>query len=202
MKKKTKVIWIVILGAFIAVASWRIFVSGQTGMAFEQNSANQTIVVHIAGAVVNPGVVILPLDARMNDALAVAGLHEEADSEVINLAQKLKDGQKIYIPFKGEASEVLTEEAVDEDGGTAAAGTARAQTQAQAQSQPQGKININTAGSGQLQSLPGIGPAKAANIIAYRKENGLFVSIDELKNVTGIGEKTFESLADYITVGP
>ncbi|MCL1791723.1 MAG: helix-hairpin-helix domain-containing protein [Peptococcaceae bacterium] len=203
MKRKTKVIWIVILGAFIAIAAWRLFVSGQTGMTFEQNPANQTIVVHMAGAVMNPGIVTLPLDARMNDALAVVGLHEEANSDVINLAQKLKDGQKVYIPFMDEESDVLTEDSVDEYGAATVAGVAvSGNGKAPSQPQARGKININTASASLLQTLPGIGPSKAANIIVYRSENGLFASPEELMNVSGIGEKTYESLADSITVGP
>lgn len=197
MRRRGQIIWGGILGILVIVAGWKILVPGQTGVSFEQSPGNQNIVVHITGAVETPGVITLPLDARLSDALAIAGLNEEADSQAINMAQKLKDGQKIYIPYQGESGDVNLEDDPDQNGGAVPVMSATSGT-----NKAQGKININTASLSQLQSLPGIGPSKAASIIAYRKDHGLFMSIEELRNVSGIGSVTFEKLADYITVGP
>ncbi|MCL1917387.1 MAG: helix-hairpin-helix domain-containing protein [Peptococcaceae bacterium] len=204
MRRRNQIIWGVILGLVVIAGAVKIFMPGQAGMTFQAGGSGGTgdagaggpkIAVHVAGAVKNPGLVYLPLDARVSDALAEAGLLDEADRDKINLAQKLKDGQRIYIPYKGEAGEGEGEDGSGGGGGSSGDGTS-------SDGMSGGKVNINTANSSQLQRLPGVGPAIAERIIAYRTANGVFVSPEDLMNVSGIGQKTYEKLADQITVGP
>ena len=108
------------------------------------------------------------------------GLTENADIEGINRAETVLDGQKIIIYAKGQDDE-------SKNSSTGAIDSS-------------GKININSADIEQLQQIPGVGPVTADKIIQYRQDNGRFSSIDDIKNVSGIGEKTFEKLKDYITV--
>ena len=104
------------------------------------------------------------------------GLTEDADIEDLNRAEEVIDGQKIVIYSKDSDAENKLSESSS------------------------GKININRADSDKLQEIPGVGPATAQKIIEYREENGKFKSIEDIKNVSGIGSKTFESLKEYITV--
>ena len=109
----------------------------------------------------------------------------------INRAEFLLDGQKIYIPSL----------AMDEDGNIIeAAPSAGAADASGSSGTVSGKVNINTAGSEQLQTLNGVGPATAQKIIDYRQSNGSFSSVEDIKNVSGIGDKTFEKLKDSITI--
>ncbi len=144
-----------------------------------------TIMVDVAGAVVNPSVVELPEGSRVFEAVEKAGgLTAEGDTGAINQAEILSDGQKIYIPTKQEMKD-----AENNGGFSVSSGSGK-----------QGLININTANSAALQELPGVGPATAEKIISYRSENGKFKSIEDLKNVSGIGDKTFEKMKSKITV--
>ncbi|MCF6096623.1 helix-hairpin-helix domain-containing protein [Thermovorax subterraneus] len=139
------------------------------------------IVVHVAGAVKNPGVYELKEGSRVIDAVKAAGGYiSEADVTGINLAKKLQDEDKIYIPRLGESA------AFDGVSGGV--------------SPPDGKININSAGIDELDKLPGIGLALAQRIIDYRNQHGPFKSIEELKNVSGIGEKRFEEIKNLVKV--
>lgn len=142
--------------------------------------------VDVKGAVENPGVYEVMLDERVIDVIEKAGgLKEGADETKINFAGRLTDEMVLYIPLIGE------------EGGNmiVSAGSSSSST-----SQGDDKININKATSDELQNLPGIGPSKAEAIIAYREDSGFFQTIDDLKLVTGIGDKTFEKLQDLITV--
>lgn len=147
------------------------------------------IIVDVAGAVKKPSVVELPEGSRVFEAIEKAGgLTGDADLSTTNQAEILTDGQKIYIPTKHELEE--------SQAGASSSGMAERSSGA-AQSK---RININTADSQTLQQLRGIGPATADKIINYRKENGKFKTIEDLKNVSGIGDKTFEKLKDKITI--
>lgn len=149
------------------------------------------VVVDVKGAVKRPGVYALPAGSRVVDAVNEAGgFLEEADPERINLAQPLTDGMAFRVPFKGE-------EEVPNDGPAAAfsSGTGISGGAGMA-----AKININTATAAELDTLPGIGPAKAEAIIQYRTEHGPFRHVDELLEVPGIGEKTLQNLRELITV--
>lgn len=146
------------------------------------------IMVDVAGAVVNPAVVKLPEGSRVFEAVEKAGgLAADADTRIINQAEILTDGQKLYIPTKQELEENQTL-------------NSPSNFTYQKQAGGSGLININTADSDTLQQLTGVGPATAEKIINYRNENGKFMTIEDIKNVSGIGDKTFEKFKDRITV--
>ncbi|MEW5763126.1 MAG: ComEA family DNA-binding protein [Bacillota bacterium] len=145
------------------------------------------IAVHVAGAVANPGVYRLPAGARVADAVRKAEPLPDADLNALNLAKVLKDGEKIPVPVKAA---VLAAPGSPGASPVAAQGGATGDT----------RININTADAAELDRLPGIGPALAERIVRYREENGPFASVDDLLNVSGIGEKKLEGLRDYATV--
>lgn len=143
------------------------------------------IFVHVLGAVARPGLFELKNGARVMDAIAAAGgLTAEADPAGVNLARTLSDGEQFYVPRPGELPP----------------GLPAAPTAAGAGTPPMTKINLNTATVADLDSLPRIGPSMAQRIIDYRATNGRFTSVDGLRDVAGIGDKTFEALKDLITV--
>ena len=163
----------------------------------ENNSAMQIeippVIIHIAGAVKNPGVYQLKPTDRIVDAVKIAGgAAEEANLDLINLAALLEDGQKIIVPYK----------AYSETGEEINANTYNQVVSAYSSSpgSTSAKININTANATMLQTLSGIGPVLSGRIIEYRNQNGLFGVIDDIKDVSGIGEKKFEGIKDLICV--
>ena len=142
----------------------------------------EKIKVHVAGAVVTEGLVELEEGARVEDAIKGAGgTTINANIKDINLAQKLQDGQKIYIPKQDEEEKYKIENNNENISNV-------------------GKININTATQTELELLTGIGPSMAGKIISYRNKNGKFKSIDEIKEVSGIGEAKFEMIKEEITI--
>lgn len=144
------------------------------------------IIVHLDGAVKNPGILTLAPGARLKDALeAAGGLLPDADMQNINLAVTLQDGEKIWIPTLPPQSTSLTTPNV---------------AQQPSPERVTKLVNINTASQEELETLPGIGPVLAQRIIAYRTEHGPFKTIEEILNVVGIGSKTFEKIKDLITV--
>lgn len=139
----------------------------------------QVICIQVAGAVNKPGVYDLPAGSRVFAAIeAAGGLSDLADDSDINQASLLEDGQKIYVYSIEERKQLESEKAAEEDG----------------------LININTATEAELTSLPGIGQAKAAQIIAYRNENGDFASVEDVKNVSGIGDGIFKQIYSLIKI--
>ncbi len=149
----------------------------------EETNQVDTIKVYITGQVVRPGVYSISEDKRLIDAIEQAGgFTPDADLNRINLAAKVADEGMYYVPAVGE--ETLPDLSISHSNGQAAAG----------------RININQADQSQLETLTGIGPAKAQKIIEYRDEHGGFQSIEEIMNVSGIGEKTFENIKDQISV--
>jgi len=149
------------------------------------STEQSTVVVDIKGQVVSPGVYTLPLESRIIDAIALAGgLLPNADGRVLNLASKLTDEMVIYVPEVGEVAPEIKS----------------IPTQQEETSEGQSLVNINTADETQLMTLSGIGPSKAKAILAYRNEHGQFNTIEDLKSVTGIGDRTFENLKDFISV--
>ncbi|MFJ8262231.1 helix-hairpin-helix domain-containing protein [Rummeliibacillus sp. NPDC094406] len=170
--------------------------SEQKGIKEQGVVATTSIMVDVKGAVKNPGVYKLDADSRVIDAILLAGGYaKNAQSRQINHAQKLQDEMVIYVPQKGEKVEEVL--AVSSAETTTSVPSTQDGTMNTAKSD---LVNINTADESGLTTLNGIGPAKAKAIIAYRTENGPFKTIEDLKNVTGIGEKTFESLKDYLTI--
>lgn len=158
------------------------------GGEFQSEDVPLSIIVDVQGAVKFPGVYELTEEERLIDAIQAAGGYEtEADTRLINHAQKVTDEMFIYIPRIGE--DPLEEPLFT----TVQTGNANSGNQ-------DGLVNLNTATEAELTTLAGIGPSKAAAIIQYREEQGKFQSIEELKNVTGIGDKTFEKLQNEITV--
>lgn len=144
-----------------------------------------TILVDVKGAVVSEGLYELPVGSRVNDAIqAAGGLLETADKTAINLAQKLADEALVYVASQGENRSLL----------------ATAQPTAGGQASASGKVNLNTADLDQLQTITGIGAKRAQDIIAYRESSGGFTSVDDLKNVSGIGDKTLEKIREEVTV--
>ncbi|TSB46786.1 helix-hairpin-helix domain-containing protein [Alkalicoccobacillus porphyridii] len=147
----------------------------------------EEIVVDVKGAVQMPGVYTLEVGSRIDDAIrAAGGLTEKADSNQINFAMLLHDEMLIYAPEEGDESHASINMTNQLDSGLGSA--------------QQSLVNINTATENELTTLNGIGPSKAASIISYREENGSFQTIEELTNVSGIGDKSFEKLKDEITV--
>lgn len=140
------------------------------------------VVVHAAGAVVHPGLYRLAGDARIADALdAAGGPAADADLDGVNLAARVADGERIYVPRKGEVA----------PGAPAAGGPGVA---------PAGPLDLNTATAEQLDALPGIGPATAEAIISYRQQHGRFRSVEELVEVRGIGEAKLAALRSKLRV--
>ncbi len=149
------------------------------------------IVVHIAGEVKKPGIITLNEGARIADAISLAGgTTKQANLDEINLAYKLEDGQKIYIPNIKEKNTVNTY-VTSQNGQSSISSANNIENK---------KININKASKDQLETLPGVGSAIASRIIEYRNENGNFKNIEDLKNVKGIGEAKYDGLKDLITV--
>jgi len=151
-----------------------------------------SVIIHISGAVKNPGVYQLKSTDRVVDAVEIAGgITERANPDAINLAALLKDGQKIIIPYK-----ISNQVTVESDKNI----SKNIEEVYSSSSSPSDQININTADDHTLQSLPGIGPVLSQKIIDYRNQNGLFEVIDDIKDVSGIGEKKFEGIKDLICV--
>lgn len=145
----------------------------------EKNTSSDMVKVDVKGEVHNPGVYTMTDETRVDDAIKEAGgMTEWADPASVNLAQRIQDEMVIFVASNQATS-------TESDEGNALAGE---------------KVSINRASASEMETLNGIGPSKAANIIKYREENGPFSSVEDLVNVPGIGEKTLESLKERITV--
>jgi competence protein ComEA len=149
--------------------------------------------VYVCGAVRTPGVVRVPAGARVADALDLAGgPTSRAELAAVNLAAKVVDGQQVLVPEKGQAAVAPATASAAGAGSSTGAGLAAAPAG--------GLVNINTATLEQLDALQGVGPSTAQKIIDYRTANGPFSSIDDIKNVSGIGDAKFAAMKDAITV--
>ncbi|HLQ97787.1 MAG TPA: helix-hairpin-helix domain-containing protein [Candidatus Dormibacteraeota bacterium] len=138
-----------------------------------------SIVVDIKGEVIEPGIYELAIDSRVNDVIELAGgFSSEADQTYVNLAQKVHDEMLIIVPKQGEI----------------------AATQEVIASSSSDKVRMNYATQEEVETLSGIGPSKAQAIIQYREEHGLFKSVEDLLNISGIGEKTLEKIKDDIQI--
>jgi competence protein ComEA len=147
----------------------------------------QPIQVHVSGAVVSPGLYHLPPNSRAGDAVqAAGGLLPDAYTQTLNLAAVVPDGARVFVPSQP------TPAAPDQNDSTAPSRSISIDIG--------GSININMANQEELESLPGIGPALAERIIAYREANGPFSTIEEIQEVDGIGPKKFEDIKNLIIV--
>ncbi|HUS15404.1 MAG TPA: ComEA family DNA-binding protein [Chloroflexia bacterium] len=174
-------------------------VAGQTpsaALTVAAAPAPGSVTVYVTGAVVRPGVYTLPAGARVADLLALAGGPAPgADMERTNLAARLADAEHLTIPHLGTQGPVDILSPIGP--ATAGLGVGPGATKA-----PALLLNINTADEVALAVLPGIGPALAARIVAYRVEHGLFARLEAVQDVPGIGPKLFERMRPYISLGP
>lgn len=150
----------------------------------EDNQAT-LMLVDVKGAVKNPGVYEASEGERVNDIINKAGgILQNGEKNAVNFAMKVTDEMIIYVPYIGEEEEAAIDEASNQA----------------SLSSSEGLININKASETELLELPGVGPSKAAAIIEYREQNGGFSAKEDIKNITGIGEKTYEKLEPLISI--
>lgn len=148
------------------------------------------IKVYIIGEVQSPGVVELEYGARIEDAIIQAGgTTNKSDLSRLNLAFLLEDGVKIIVPSVDDVLQEQEDQYEENYNGGLNQDSGK-----------NSKININTAQANELENLPGVGASLAEKIVKFREENGKFKNIEDLKNVSGIGERKFESLKDYIKI--
>lgn len=164
--------------------------SSSSQMTIESTSTskeNTDWYVDVKGAVKAPGMYKIKEGMRLMDAVDQAGgFLEEADRNQVNFSKLLTDQEVVFIPKIGETPPTVQ--------------AGEASTVGDSSSDEKGKVNINTADSTELQTLSGIGEKKAQDILNYREENGSFQKVEDLLNVSGIGEKTLENLRDFITI--
>lgn len=164
---------------------------GKSGSSGEGQSAGEaeqaeTVCVYVCGAVKSPGVYELKSDARVFQAIEMAGgMTDEAAPDVVNQARTVSDGEQIYVPTAAEAE---------------AQGAGVGESTSITGADGSGKVNINTAGKEELMTLTGIGEAKAQSILTYREEHGAFGSIEELMEIGGIKEGVFNKIKEDITI--
>ncbi|MCG1008899.1 helix-hairpin-helix domain-containing protein [Salinicoccus sp. ID82-1] len=157
--------------------------SGEEASSAEESVLVENIFVEVKGAVKHPGVFELPPDARVKNVLEMAQLEPEADLLTVNQSMKLVDEMVIHVPKVGEETAAIEAPGPTDEGASG-----------------EDKVNINTASIEELTTLNGIGEKKAQLFIDYREENGLFMKLEDIKNISGIGDKTYESLEPYITI--
>jgi len=179
----------ILLGLLLAGGIW-IAARAPEGESIQLRPAptSEPIQVHVAGAVVRPGLYDLPEGSRVMDAVdAAGGFVADADKNSLNLAARVEDAERLDIPFIVGSAPAMQESFTVISEGTPSTSN-------------EDLVNINTASAEELDTLPGIGPTTAQNIIAYRDENGPFGSIEDIVNVSGIGAATYDGIKDLITV--
>lgn len=206
LERRQQLILLILVGVIIFGGGYRFAqikersaAAAKPTLETNDQSREKNLSVHVLGAVANPGVYVLPADTRVIDAVNKAVPLGEADLDSLKLAAKVIDGQDINVPFKNDQNGLAAAGSraaapANTTGSsvfTPAAGTGIAAT---------GLVNINTADQAQLDTLPGIGSSLAQRIIQYRETYGPFKDIEDLKDVSGIGDKNFENLKDMITV--
>lgn len=153
----------------------------------KENTISKNVTIYVSGEVNNPGIVTIESDKRLYDAVEkLGGVTQNADLNRINLAIKLNDEEHYIIPKIGEDNIISQDISVNNIDTI--------------KNEQTSKININTATIEELDNLPGVGEATANKILNYREENGMFKSIDEVKNVNGIGEKKYIDIKDKICI--
>ncbi|MFC3687863.1 helix-hairpin-helix domain-containing protein [Aquipuribacter hungaricus] len=198
--------------------------SGEPGLVYDAGGANAggtaggapaagasvaqagPLVVHVDGAVEQPGVVTVPAGSRVADAVAAAGgVTAEADTRLVNLARPLADGELVVVPLPGEAAQPGTGGAPGPGTGSGAAGSGGGDSGGAGPGGAGGPaagglLDVNTADAAALDALPGIGPVLAARIVEHRDAVGPFASVDDLGSVSGIGPAVLADIADLVTV--
>lgn len=178
---------------------------------YKNTESSEKIYVYITGEVNSPGVVLLNNGSRIVDAIeAAGGVTDKANITKVNLVYILQDGMKINIPNQNDLKnnenfEYITMSSGDEKNDANINNSASNTSSEKSSSNKESAfkisvVNINTATQTELETLPGIGPSLALKIINYRKENGKFSSIEDIKNVSGIGDAKFENIKNYIKV--
>lgn len=160
--------------------------------ADEEEEEYEEIILHIVGAVKNPGIVKIKEGSRIVDVIeAAGGVLEDADTSKINLAYVVEDGQKIFVPSITDEITEETEYVTSKSGDNIIIDNNEGENI---------MVNINKGTQTELETLPGIGPAMALRIIEHRKENGNFENIEDIKNVKGIGDAKYENIKNNICV--
>lgn len=176
-----------------------IEINQENSISTKEENESQKIIIHITGQVKNEGIYELEENSRIADCIEKAGgLTNEANIKEINLAYILEDGMKIYIPKINEdyknvdnTDAYVSKENSNIDNNNKNINTSKSTSKTT-------KININTASQTELETLPGIGTSTALKIINYRKENGKFNNIEDIKKVSGIGDSKFSKIKDLI----
>ncbi len=154
---------------------------------------NALVSIYICGAVNKPGVYKVSKGSIVDDVLkAAGGLTDDAAKDMVNLAKSVSDGDMIYFPYESEKDDYKNNPDF---------ARGRDSSKSDDEKESGGLVNINTATKDELTTLPGIGDAKAESIISYREANGAFSSCEDIKNVSGIGDKLYDRIKDYISVG-
>jgi len=207
LERKQQLILLIVVGALLFAGGVKYAqVKGRAAEADKPvlqksgESEKREIMVHVAGAVARPGVYHLPRGSRVADAVEKAGVGADANIDAINLAAALTDGQKVIVPAKEVVSPAGTGGAGTDAGRGNPFAVPAGGSSTGGKTSAAALVNINTADAAQLDTLPGIGPALAQRIIQYRETNGPFQSIEDIKNVSGIGDKKFDDLKDLISV--
>ncbi|WCC80651.1 helix-hairpin-helix domain-containing protein [Cutibacterium equinum] len=164
-----------------------------------------SVQVHVAGKVRHPGVYTVPADARVVDAVdAAGGMASGAHPGHLNLAAPICDGCQIWIPSRGDATVTPPGQTADTQTATTTthqgAGPTDAGESGSGSTAGGGPINLNTASQGELESIDGVGPVMAGRIMAWRQEHGRFTSVDQLREISGVGPKTFEKIKPHVTL--
>lgn len=206
MEHKLRYAWWFVLAGLVIFAIWKLFLPHGASAYVQKTDTNREIVVYVAGAVEKPGLVHLAPDARLADALKQVSPLVEANLDSMNPAEKLKDGQKVNVPYKtvplAPGSAVVGNPANASVGAAPVTNPTSAATPTPPAAPAGGLININTAGAAELDKLSGVGPVLAERIIQYRTEHGPFAKSEDLKNVSGIGDKTYDKMASQVSVSP
>ncbi|MEO1770706.1 helix-hairpin-helix domain-containing protein [Candidatus Enterococcus ferrettii] len=184
-------LWIVLRPSQETIHEEILFSTEETSTTVSSSQEHSEWFVDLKGAIQQPGMYRIKEGMRLMDVIELAGgFTDEADRNQVNLAKLLADQEIIYVPKNGEEIPVV-QQATDKISDSPQSTTSDAAIE---------KININTADATQLQQLSGIGEKRAQDIIDYREENGSFQSVEDLMNVSGIGQKTLEKLRNSITI--
>lgn len=195
----------VIIGASV-LAIWLYDRGREATILIEDPVQSTSVVVSIAGAVATPGLYELPGGSRVQHVLdAAGGVLPEADLAAVNPAVRLQDGEQIVIPAVAAVNDAdipVADPATPTGAPMAISSSVPDSVSGAATGDEAATIDINSADQDDLEQLPGIGPAKAEAIVAYRDEHGPFETIDELAEVDGISEEMVDDLSPYIRAGP